>query len=270
MKNFILYLYLAVITVLSGCQQTDTLEPDTTFKEKTVVFANLQDGKTFQGVTLTKTLPLNIAYDIKLAEIKDALIYMKINGMKIVPLIYEKDGVYKPLDYLTIHAGSNYELFVNIGEKRFYAQTYVPFIPKINQAQLVDGRYFTAKVNTRLNEVYGLAWVIPGAKEYTFLGAAQDFQEITNPENSNILSELTIRTIDIPLIYQSGNYLSAAVVKAFAFDKQFYNYFKTKSNNQQITNSFTQGGGQTMWNIVGNDVIGLFIGTAEGNSYKPN
>ncbi|MGE5680784.1 MAG: DUF4249 family protein [Bacillota bacterium] len=270
MKNYIqLTIIILVYCLLPGCQQSEVLEPDTAFKEKIVVFANLKADKTFDGISLTRTLPLNTVYDIKTAEIKNAVAYMRINGTEIMPLAYDKDGMYKALHIITIHSGETYELFANIDGKKLYAHTYIPYIPEISTAQIVSSKYVQAAIVPRSNEVYGVVWIIPGANEYTFLGASQDFQEIIVPDNSKMPASMSLRTIDFPREYQSPEYLKKVTVKAYAFDRQYYDYFRTKSNSQQVNNPFSQGGGQTMWNIYGEDVIGLFMGSAEGSSVKP-
>ncbi|MDP4175554.1 MAG: DUF4249 family protein [Bacteroidota bacterium] len=271
MNKILYYIFILICTVFaSGCQQDEILEPDSVFTEKTVIFANLKDGLLFDGVTITKTLPLSVNYDIKKAEITNAAGYIKVNGLQLIPLAYTKDGVYKSLHPITIKSGNTYELFIEIDGKKFYATTYVPYKPVIEEAHLVGDQYLNAKIKAKSEEVYGVAWYIPGATINSYLGMAQDFQEITDPKTIVTGEEVVIRTIDIPLAYRSSTYSNLTVVKAYAFDKQYYDYFKSKSNNQQITNSYTQGGGQTIWNIMGTDVIGLFIGSSESSSVKPN
>ncbi|MGE5411158.1 MAG: DUF4249 family protein [Clostridiales bacterium] len=271
MNKILYYILVLICTVIaSGCQQEEILEPDSIFIEKTVIFANLKDGLLFDGVTITKTLPLSEKYDIKKAEITNAAGYIQVNGMQIIPLSYNKDGVYKSLHPITIKSGNTYELFIDIDGKQIYATTYVPYKPVITEAHIVGDQYLTAKIKIGPSAVYGAAWYIPGATVNSYLGMAHDFQEITDPKTIITGEDVIIRTIDIPLVYRSSTYSNLTLVKAYAFDTQYYDYFKSKSNNQQITNSFTQGGGQTIWNIKGTGVIGLFIGSSESSTVKPN
>lgn len=264
-------LALAALALLaaSGCEKTETLEPDSIFKEKTVVFASLKKDTIFEGVTFTRTLPLNQAYEISKAELKDVTAYLKINGILIIPLVYQKDGIYKPLDMLTISAGSTYELFASWQGKNIYAVTRVPEEPKVTSSILVDGKYIEARITPKAQESYGAAWFITGANQYSYSGLAADFFEVyESPEK--LPYSVTLRTSDIPEEYQADNYRKQTYLKVFAFDRGFYDYFRTRGNNQQVYNSFTQGGSQVIWNVYGNDVIGLFMGSAAGKLIKPN
>ena len=85
-----------------GCDQVEVITPDTSFKENVVVRAELLAGENFTGVSFTKTLPLNIAYSISDAELKDVTVYLKINNTQVVPLHYTNNGLYKPLYNLKI------------------------------------------------------------------------------------------------------------------------------------------------------------------------
>lgn len=248
---------------LAGCEKTETLEPDSIYKEKTVVFASLKKDSLFQGVTFTRTLPLNTEYDIKKAELKDVIAYLKINGITVIPLLYSKDGVYKPKDYLAVHSGDVFELFAEWEGKGIYARTRVPEEPSVTMATLVGERYIQAVIVPKENESYAAAWFIAGVSQYTLSGLATDFFEVyASPDIPP--SSVSIRTMDIPEDYRSEVLSGKAYLKVFSFDKGFYDYFRTRGNNQQIHNSFTQGGSQIIWNVYGNDVIGMFIGSASG------
>ncbi|MGE5431273.1 MAG: hypothetical protein ACM3QX_09375 [Syntrophomonadaceae bacterium] len=270
MKTFgILPLLAIVIMAAAGCEKTETLEPDSIYKEKTVVFASLKKDSLFQGVTFTRTLPLNDPYDIKKAELKDVTAYLKINGLEVIPVLYSKDGIYKPLTNLYIHTGTVYELYANWEGKSIYAITRVPEEPTVTRATLVNSQYIEARIIPRINESYAAAWFISGVNQYTFSGLATDFFEVyESPEQ--LPSNATIRTMDIPEEYRTDFHINRTLLKVFSFDKGFYDYFRTRGNNLQVHNSFTQGGSQIIWNVYGNDVIGLFIGSAAGDFVKPN
>lgn len=260
---------LLILLFATGCQQTDVLEPDGLYKQKVAVFASLKADSTFGGITFTRTLPLTEEYDIKKAEITDITAYLKIDGIQVIPLLYVKDGLYKPKYNLIIKEGSTYELFASYAGKSIYSNTSVPQIPKIISAQKINNQYFQASVSPKANEVYGLAWTIPGITAYSVLGFSNDFPEIVKPSDAGLNSNITLKTIDIPENYRTEFYFRSASIRAYAFDKSYYDYFLTKANNQQISNSFVQGGGQIIWNVYGEDVIGLFIGMAIGGNYKP-
>ena len=271
MKNFVKISFTALIflSALTGCEKTDTLEPDSIYKEKTVVFASLKKDSLFSGVTFTRTLPLNEAFDIRKAELKNVDAYIKINSIQVIPLLYVKDGLYKPHDLITIHSGSTYELFASYGEKTIYAKTKIPGAPVVSSATLVNNSYIEAKIVPKENESYGAAWFILGATQFTFQGLAADFFEVYDSPAERLPSSVTIRTVDFPEAYRTSSAASGAYLKVFSFDKGFYDYFRTRGNNLQVNNSFTQGGSQIIWNVYGNDVIGLFMGSAVGNFIKP-
>lgn len=263
-----LSLFAISILFLAGCEKTETLEPDSIYKEKTVVFAALKKDAIFEGVTFTRTLPLDAPYDIKKAELKDVSAYLKINGIQVIPILYTKDGLYTTQDKLVVHSGEVYELFAKWNGKNIYARTRIPEEPSLSSATLVNGSYIEAVISPRENEAYAAAWFITGANQYTYSGLAEDFFEVyKSPENVPLT--VSIRTTDIPVQYRTYAYEGSTYLRVFSFDKEFYDYYKTRGNNQQIHNSFTQGGSQIVWNVRGNDVIGMFIGSASGSLVKP-
>ncbi|MGE5441348.1 MAG: hypothetical protein ACM3UR_15955 [Bacteroidota bacterium] len=269
MKTPAIILVLAIALLsFAGCEKTETLEPDSIYKEKTVVFSSLKSDSLFQGVTFTRTLPLNTEFDIKKAELKDVTAYLKINGVSIIPIIYTADGIYKPRDLMMIHSGDVYELFAKYGEKSIYARTRIPVKPSVFSATLVNSKYIEARIAPRENEAYAAAWFITGANQYSYSGLATDFFEVyKTPENPP--ASVSIRTMDIPEDYRTDNLAGKTYLKVISFDNGFYDYFRTRGNNQQVHNSFTQGGSQVIWNVYGTDVIGMFIGSASGELVKP-
>ncbi len=82
--------------MFSSCENSTDVVIDLPYTEYTVVDAQLVAFQIFQGVTLTHTLPLGEEFDIKKAEIKDAVMYMVENGVRVIPLHYSADGLYKP------------------------------------------------------------------------------------------------------------------------------------------------------------------------------
>ena len=113
------------------------------------------------GVSITKTLPPGIEYNILNAELKDVTAYLKIDDIKIIPLHYTSNGLYKPLYELQIKSGSKYELFGERGDQRFYASTVVPFAPVVVSSSYNVHTYsIDAKVSSKPTEVYGAVWVI--------------------------------------------------------------------------------------------------------------
>lgn len=270
MKRYeiLLLIIAAVLISILGCEQTETLEPNSVYMEKTVVFADLKSDSLFSGVTFSRTLPLDTEYDIKKAELKDVTAYLKINGIQVIPLLYEKDGLYKPQKPLSIHSGFTYELFAACSGKNIYAATRIPEVPVVRRATMVQNKYIEAEISPKSNESYGAAWYITGVNKFTYSGLATDFFDVYEA-SGKAPAAVSLRTMDIPEEYRTTDYSNRTYLKVFSFDKGFYDYFKTRGNNLQVHNSFTQGGSQIKWNVYGEDVIGLFMGSAVGNLIKP-
>ncbi|MGE5457434.1 MAG: DUF4249 family protein [Methanococcaceae archaeon] len=268
--NFKAIIWCVFLLVCSmGCEQTQTLEPESEFKEKIVVFANLTEGVIFTGVTFTRTLPLNTVYDIKNAELINVTAYLKINGLRIIPLHYTKEGIYLPQNVLSISSGDTYELFATYNGQSIYSKTTIPGTPVVTNSSLIADKFIEASVIPKDNEVYGAVYIISGNTPGTVIASAPDFYEIIYPSKINRPPEIILRTVDIPEVYRTDSYKAKTYLRVKAFDKQYYDYYKTRSGNQQVNNSFTQGGGQVLWNVYGRNVIGLFIGSSEGSLIKP-
>lgn len=263
MKKLLLIISLIFIIWSWGCQNVDVVNPQINYKKYIVVRAELKAFRKFQGVTFTQTLPLNEKYDIKKAELKNVAAYLKINNVRIIPLHYVSDGVYQPIDTITIKQNTTYELFAEVNGKTIYCKTKVPESPQINSASLT-GNYITASVNSNPGEVYGAVWQIsdPGTKNV--FDQASDFQEIIGNKSTNPHEPVLVQTTELPEKYRSSNYAQTRFVKVYAFDTAYLKYFDSRNNNQPVDNAFIQGGDQVFWNVQGNDVIGLFIGSAEG------
>ncbi len=254
---------LAVLSLLiSSCENNTDVEIDLPYKEYTVVEAQLSAHQIFQGVSITHTLPLDEPYDIKKAEIKDAFAYIVENGIRIYPLHYSTDGMYFADGDFIISPDSKYELFARVGEKTIYSKTVVPDKPVINVASNADDQYLFASIDAKPDEAYGAAWIIANTDkraDYFFtIESADAFPQ-----------ELSIRTIQIPEPYNTPQYSSNFFIQVYAFDKAFKDYFITNPGGSQIDNVFIAGGGSVLWNVYGEDVIGLFIGVTKGDAVKP-
>lgn len=261
-KKIILLITLALL--MSSCENSTDVVVDLPYTEYTVVDAELTAYQVFNGVTLTHTLPLGEEFDIKKAEIKDAVMYMVENGVRVIPLHYFADGVYKPLENITIKAHNRYELFASIGSKTIYSQTNIPDVPEVVNTTDVDNQYLSAEVTAKPGEAYAAAWLLSIGGELT---SADDFFEVVVPDQypANVL----VRSKDIPAPYNTSTYRDRVYIKVFAFDKVYREYFKTKTGSEQINNTFTAGGGTVAWNVSGDHTIGLFIGVAEGYASQP-
>lgn len=262
MKKIILtYIALFCLFFLSaGCEKSKVVEVPLQFEEDVVIQGQLVADTLFQGVRITRTLPVNETFNISKAQITDAFVYLRINGVKIVPLHFTSDSIYMPLSYLYVNRGDNYELFGEAEGKKFYSQTIIPKTPEVLSSDYnKDNKYMEATITVNSGEVYGALWNIGRSNQL----CAKDFYSIVLPDNG--MSNLTIHSIELPEQYQSYFYEGRRFIWIYAFDKQYKAFFNSKGNNQPIENYFVQGGGSIAWNVYGDHVIGLFIGLAKSN-----
>ena len=259
-------MYLLILSVVSlififGCEKVDIISPNVGYQEYVVVRGELKAYSPFEGITFTKTLPLNESYDIKKAELKDVTAYLRVNGTRILTLRYLKDGLYAPLDTIAVKPGFTYELFAHYNHTTIYSITKVPQPPKIISASLQDSRFVEVTIQPKPDEVYGAGWEIYNSATRNLYDESTDFQTIAQPSD-NLETNLVVDTKDLPEDYVSGSYNNLIYAQVYAFDSPYFNYFKSKNNNQPSENVFAQGGDQVSWNVQGDHVIGLFIGLA--------
>ncbi|MCH7827142.1 MAG: DUF4249 family protein [Bacteroidetes bacterium] len=245
-----------------GCDQVEVITPDTSFKENVVVRAELLAGENFTGVSFTKTLPLNIAYSISDAELKDVTVYLKINNTQVVPLHYTNNGLYKPLYNLKIKYGTVYELFAVYNDKSIYSKTRVPAELNITNVIYRDEYFLQGKVIANKEEAFGAAWVIPSQFNVPSI-IADDFYSIVTSLDNISINKITVRTKIIPEQFRSNAQKLLTQIKVYAFDKAYLDYFNTKSNGKSVEDAFVHGGNNIAWNVEGENAIGLFIGSAQ-------
>jgi hypothetical protein len=258
MKNSLAAVILSVI-LFQGCENVDVIQTKIEYKEKIVVSAELVSESLFSGVTFTRTLPVGEPYDIEKAEILNVDSYLRINYVKIVPLHYQADGVYKPAYNLQVKPGDVYELFGNVNEKLFYSKTIIPKRPSVSNAVL-ETDYVQASINSGEGEVYGGKWFVYSSLSKDTIAVADEFSSIIGLSELNTSGNLSVRTSEIPQLYLSPVYSDKIYIEVYSFDKAYMNYYLTRSNQNVVNNIFTQGGEQIAWNVYGDDAIGLFIG----------
>jgi hypothetical protein len=259
MKQIFYSLVVLISLIYFGCEDSEIVDVDVEYKEYIVVRGELLADSIFTGVTFTKTLPLDVTFDIKKAELADVFAYIKVNGVQVIPLHYNADGVYKPLYNFRIHSSTNYELFAIVGDKSIYASTYVPEVPRIDNTVFHDNEYVDVSIASKPNECYGSVYFISPSSSGS-VSRSTDFHSIVEAPNSEFNDIVLSRTQEIPEQYQTEFYRSVTYVQVYSFDKAYSDYFKTRGNNEPITNSYIQGGDAIAWNVSGDDVIGLFIG----------
>ena len=251
-----------MILVFTSCEDEQLLTIESPYKELIVVRSEIVPNNYFSDVKLTKTLPLGITYNINLAEIVDATMYLKINNVKVVPLHYTSDGLYKTTHELYVNPGDYYELFGEIGKRTFYARTKIPLPPNIENVFYNPDEYFSGTVvHVEQDECYSALWVINDGSIKT----PDDFFDVFLPENISIGSTISVRTAAYPSEYHSSIYTGKRYIQVYAFDASFEKYFKTKAGNQVISNPYVQDTGNTEWNVKGENTIGMFIGVVKSN-----
>ena len=269
MNKFLLYILLFASLLITNCDDVSVINPQLSYKEYVVVRAELRPYLPIEGVNISKTLPINEPYDTNKAFIKDAEVYLKINGVKIVPLHYYQGGLYKPYGNLSPAPGETYELFVSANNTSFYAITRIPNLPQVTNVFYSNG-HLSASVKSNPNEVYGALWAIVNPFSSSVIDAGNDFLSIVGASDNTTSSYTDVSTKDFPADYNSDTYKYYRCIKVYAFDAPYLKYFNTKNYNQPVSNAFVQGGDQISWNVHGENVIGLFIGVAEGNYVRSN
>jgi hypothetical protein len=252
-----------------GCEDSEIVNIDVEYKEYVVVRGELLAYSIFTGVTFTKTLPLTETYDIKKAELKDVFAYLRVAGVQVISLHYTTGGVYKPLHNIRILPGTSYELFARVNDKSIYASTYVPESPRISNSAFHSNEYVDVYIASRPNECYGSVFYVGLAANGSF-SKSSDFHSIVEAPNSDLNDIVLSRTQEIPEQFCTEFYRSVTNFQVFSFDRAYSDYFKTKGNNEPITNSYIQGGDPIAWNVKGSKVIGLFIGMNKSGIIRVN
>ncbi len=263
--------YLGIIFISQllfwGCEQTEIVNPDIEYKEYTVVRAELKAGKDFEGVRFTKTLPLEISYDINLAELKNVVAYIKVDGAQVIPLHYSKEGIYIPKYIYKIEAGRNYELFARTEGKIIYSSTYVPQKPAIVSSSFnTADYYYLINLKPQGADVYGAVWVIDRAMQTM----PDDFFSLSGGEITSPGTVIAVRTPTLPEEYRGGAYQGRRLLKVFAFDKSYQDFFKSRDSNKPVGDAFAQGRVAVKWNVEGEKTIGLFMGVNESELIIPS
>ncbi|NWF90880.1 MAG: hypothetical protein HXY50_15655 [Ignavibacteriaceae bacterium] len=254
-----LLLILSIVFIYFGCEDSEVVDADLGYKEYIVVRSELFADSIFTGVTFTKTLPLEETYDLSKAELKDVFVYLRVDGVQIIPLHYTSDGIYKPLYNIKIRPKSTYELFAKVNGKSIYASTYIPEVPRISKTTFHSDEYVEVYIESRAQECYGSVFYIAYSQN-SYSAKSTDFHSIVEAPNSDFNEVILSRTEEIPEQFRNAIYRSVTSIQVYSFDLSFSDYFKTRGNNQPITNSFIQGGDPIAWNVKGENVIGMFIG----------
>ncbi len=266
MKLLKITIVLLLIILAVSCDVTESTEIDIEFEQNLVIESRLIKDSLFTGVSITKTIPLQTAYNISSADVNNAVAILKINGVQVLPLHYQGDGLYMPLPkhFLFIKGGYTYELFVELDGKNYYAKTKIPEDPIIRNATYTPENYLTATVHANEGEAYAATWAI---NSRSITAESDDFFAVNSIQSGN--PEVVVRTKIIDEQYQVSALRDSTYIRIYTFDKHFEDFFKTFGNSNSISEAFSQGGGQVIWNIEGENVIGLFIGYSKSPLINP-
>jgi Domain of unknown function (DUF4249) len=270
MKIILYIIFASILIIFAGCEDVSVVNPDVSYKEYIVVRAELSAGEDFTGVKFTRTQPLNQQYNSATAAITSNVTgYLKVNGVQIIPLHHAGNGIYLASSNIQIQSGYTYELFAEVDGTGIYSFTRIPEKPTVVSTQVINDSYFQANVQTNPDEVYGAAWEIYNGNSLgAAVDSASDFQEIVQNTNVYNTTPIPVNTMDLPVQYRSSNYSNLWYVRVYAYDTAYLKYFLTRNNSLPISDVFSQGGDQVIWNVVGNNAIGMFIGVAKGDFVK--
>jgi hypothetical protein len=270
MKIILYIIFASILILFAGCEDVSVVNPNVGYKEYIVVRAELSAGEDFTGVKLTRTQPLDQQYNSATAAItSNVTAYLKVNGVQIIPLHHAGNGIYLASSNIIIQSGYTYELFAEVEGEGIYSFTRIPEKPTVVSTQVVNDSYFQANVKTNPDEVYGAVWEIYNSSGIgVVVESASDFQEIVQNTDAYNTAPIPVNTIDLPDKYRSSNYSDLWYVRVYAYDTPYLKYFRTRNNNQPVSDVFSQGGDQVIWNVVGNNAIGMFIGVAKGDYVK--
>jgi hypothetical protein len=261
MKTTKIFIIVLTIIICAACENEQVVEISDSYVEKVVVRSELVKDSLFEGVSITRTLPLNSPYDFNKAEFELFTGYLRINDTVIVPLHYTEDGIYKPLHEFRIKGGKKYELIANAGGTQIYADTFVPDTTVIVKTRYKEGIFLETRIIPNSSYSYGAVWAV----ETNSPVFSDDFYNIVEPLNNE--GTILVQTKEVPENYLYNTFLR---LQLFTFDKKFTSYFKTKKYSQSISNSYGQGGGPITWNVNGENVIGIFIGYSKSELIKPD
>ncbi len=269
MKNVLYLIFISILISFIGCENVSVVNPDLNYKQYIVVRAELVAGEDFAGVKLTRTQPLNQQYDSASAAItSNVTAYLRVNGVQIIPLHHAGNGIYLASDRIRIQSGYTYEFFADIGDAAIYSFTRIPQKPIVVSAQFVNDSLFQASVQPETNTVYGAAWEIYNSSVNQVIDSAPDFKEIIQNSDVYNMQPITVNTLALPAQYRTGNYSNLWYVRVYAYDTAYLKFFRTRNNNQPVSDVFSQGGDKVIWNVTGNNAIGMFIGVAKGDFVK--
>ncbi len=265
--NFKKYLVPFILIIFIGCESTEVVETELPFEEKIVINAELYAGRQFDGVSISRTIPLTGSYRYSEALVTDASVKITDDRGQERYLFLDSLGRYSQRGLMTIHSGYTYYLEALIDGEHYTAETRVPYAPQVANIEFAEESYITARVTGSYNQVYSAVWVLLDnfGREMVRSDKLYTVKKISS-QDSDVMD---MRTANFPETYNQAHYRNRLRFLSMAFDSDYYEYFITRNSNNPVENTFSQSGGVVKWNVTGPKAIGLFIGVAEGTPMSP-
>lgn len=257
--NLLVKIFVVVIILaFYGCENEEIITPEANYEEYIVVQSEIQANRYFPTVRFTKTLPLGVPFRIEDAELKNVVAYIKRNGVQIIPLIYTNQGLYQPLEDFFVVEGETYELFAMYNDTYIHSITRIPYKPELTDVYYNSSDHnLNATVTSKEGEVYAALWIVTATPPVK----ADDYFAVTSAIPG---TDVIATTSTIPEEYRGGNYSGLRYIQVNSFDQSFKEYFNSRTAGNQINDPYVQGGGEIIWNVHGDKVIGMFIGVSKG------
>lgn len=257
MKKFYLYLIIAAVIGITGCEQTAGDE-EFPYKLQLVINGVLESGKQIKNIYIGRTLPIGVKYTESFAAITNADVVLAVDSL-YYPMKHTGDGYYS-CNVIAVK-GKKYSLLVNWEDKFANATTTVPIPGTVTGGSLVQRvesgksvNYVEAYITPFRNETYAVTWTILGLTG-NIQQEATIFNEVNNAQNSNLTGIVKVLTAEIP----KGYITQDLGVRVYVYDEPYFDYYKTQNSNKVSDAVFGQAGSSVKWNVKG-DGIGLFIG----------
>ena len=170
--------------------------------------------------------------------------------------------VHEP-DLLLLDEPTNHLDIESIGWLEQFLLEFRGAILFITHDHNAGGKNLGANIKAAPGEVYGAIWIIGNGIE-----KASSFPNLSTPVPEAV--NINVITSEIPDKYSGSDYNGMRNIQVFSYDKQYTAYFNSVKMNVPLGNAFLQNGGTTGWNVLGNNVIGMFIGVGKGTIRNVN
>lgn len=234
------------------------------YHEKLVIRGVLEEGRSLDSISVTRTLPPLERYSDEKAIVRNALVLVRHNGQTDTLTDHGNSRYFKP--GIAIHSGDIFELTVEWNGKRATAVTTIPQIPVVLSAERIlpdtyeySSGYLEATITPRSTEAYTATslYRYPPPNQNIIMSTNYPYQ-VKRPTGDEPV--LTIRSYSY-----WGDISGDEYIIVHAYDAPFYDYYTTFGQNSEEL--FGVSGQQVQWNVHG-DGIGMFIGRARSKEYR--